>query len=122
MAGHIISRKIVDWVIVGGESGHGARPMHPEWVRSLRNQCNDAGVSFFFKQWGELSPESPNPGHVEWSTLAKYDARSHIDRLKADGMKFIRDAPMWRTGKKVAGRLLDGREWNEFPATFEVSR
>jgi protein gp37 len=42
----------ISWVIVGGESGHGARPMKPEWVRSIRDQCEAAGVSFFFKQWG----------------------------------------------------------------------
>jgi len=43
----------IDWVIVGGESGPGARPMHPDWVRSIRDQCQAAGVPFFFKQWGE---------------------------------------------------------------------
>jgi len=42
----------IHWVIVGGESGPGARPMKPEWVRSIRDQCTDAGVPFFFKQWG----------------------------------------------------------------------
>jgi len=46
----------IHWVIAGGESGHGARPMHPEWVRSLRDQCADADVPFFFKQWGEYRP------------------------------------------------------------------
>lgn len=48
----------IDWVIVGGESGPGARPMHPDWVRSLRDQCNDAGVPFFFKQWGGRTPKA----------------------------------------------------------------
>lgn len=42
----------IDWVIVGGESGPGARPMHPAWVRSIRDQCREAGIPFFFKQWG----------------------------------------------------------------------
>jgi protein gp37 len=70
---------LVDWVIAGGESGPHARPMHPDWARSLRDQCQAAGVPFFFKQWGEW-----------WSGM--------------------------RLGKKKAGRLLDGREWNEFPA------
>src|SRR6185312_14044044 len=46
----------LDWVICGGESGPGARPMHPDWARSLRDQCKDAGVPFFFKQWGEFLP------------------------------------------------------------------
>ncbi len=48
----------IDWVIVGGESGPGARPMHPDWVRSIRDQCRHAEVAFFFKQWGGLRPKS----------------------------------------------------------------
>jgi protein gp37 len=49
--------EIPDWVIVGGESGPGARPMDPDWARSLRDQCNSAGVAYFFKQWGAFVPE-----------------------------------------------------------------
>jgi len=48
----------IDWIIVGGESGHGARPMDSAWVRSLRDQCTDAGVAFFFKQWGGRTPKA----------------------------------------------------------------
>ncbi len=48
----------IDWVIVGGESGPGARPMPAEWVRSIRDQCKARGVAFFFKQWGGLRPKS----------------------------------------------------------------
>ena len=48
----------IDWVIVGGESGPGARPMHPEWVREVREQCIAQGVAFFFKQWGGFRPKS----------------------------------------------------------------
>ncbi len=48
----------IDWVIVGGESGPGARPMNPEWVRNIRDQCSASGVAFFFKQWGGLRPKS----------------------------------------------------------------
>lgn len=83
----------LDWVIVGGESGPGARPMHPEWARSLRDQCQAAGVKFFFKQWGEFAPRS---------------ADGCLNIQKPDGL-------MLRVGKKNAGRLLDGVEWNEFP-------
>ncbi len=90
----------IDWLIVGGESGPGARPMHPEWARSIRDQCQDAGVAFHFKQWGEWSPnyggEPRNALHV---LMGDYD-----NRLK-----------MWRVGKKTAGRDLDGRTWDEFP-------
>lgn len=86
----------VDWVIVGGESGSQARPMHPYWARSLRDQCQAAGVPFFFKQWGE---------HCHWSQTTNEVA----SRLGSHA-----DGPI-RLGKKDAGRLLDGREWNEFP-------
>lgn len=76
----------VDWVIVGGESGPKARPMHLDWARGLRNQCERVSVPFFFKQWGEYSP-----------------------RLIAS------EVSMSRVGKKAAGNTLDGREWLEFP-------
>ncbi len=84
----------LDWVICGGESGHGARPMHPAWARSLRDQCKAAGVPFFFKQNGEFTPtEEPEP----WSYRFE------------DGQQVL------RVGKKRASRLLDGVEHNEFP-------
>lgn len=83
----------INWVIAGGESGHHARPMHPDWARSLRDQCQAAGVPFLFKQWGECAPYDGAIAPIRWD----------------DGTK------MWRPGKKNAGRLLDGREWNEFP-------
>ena len=94
----------IHWVIVGGESGPNARPMHPEWARSLRDQCVAAGVPFFFKQWGEWGDT--------WS--------DHAPRIALRGNEF---APGWngahrfvhRVGKNKAGRLLDGREWNEYP-------
>ena len=70
------------WAIVGGESGHGARPMHPDWARSIRDQCVEVGVAFHFKQWGAFTN---GPGG------------------------FV------RVGKKAAGRVLDGRTWDEFP-------
>jgi protein gp37 len=75
----------VSWVIVGGESGHGARPMYPEWARAIRDQCVAAGVPFFFKQWGEWRPVAP------------------------------RSLNIVQVGKKAAGRLLDGQEWNQMP-------
>lgn len=75
----------LDWVILGGESGPNARPMHPSWARTVRDQCHAAGVPFFFKQWGGWRP--------------------------AIGGEEI----MRRVGKKAAGRMLDGREHNEWP-------
>jgi protein gp37 len=89
----------IDWVIVGGESGHGARPMHPDWARSLRDQCDAAGVPFLFKQWGEWAP---------------YDrGRTDSTQLATPGSL---DEPVGWFGKKVAGRMLDGRTWDGFPS------
>lgn len=91
----------LDWVIVGGESGPNARPMHPAWAHSLRDQCQAAGVPFFFKQWGDLVAH-PAPGAV-WK-----DGTPVPEELEPVIFE--------RIGKARAGRLLDGREWSEFPA------
>lgn len=93
---------LVHWVIAGGESGQGARPVHPDWARSLRDQCQAAGVPFFFKQWGEWAPcpIGDGPDLVTDAVFAKGPGH---------------DGEVWRIGKAKAGRLLDGREWNEFP-------
>ncbi len=92
----------LDWVICGGESGPGARPMQPEWPRELRDQCQAAGVPFFFKQWGKWVSPSQMPG----------ETYRGIEGF-GDGIG-ITDNPR-KVGKKRAGRLLDGREWNEYP-------
>jgi protein gp37 len=86
----------IDWVIVGGESGPRARPMSPEWARSVRDRCRDNGIAFHFKQWGEWAPVA---GH-HYSDL---ESRSE----PADTVR--------KLGKKAAGRSLDGRTWDEFP-------
>jgi protein gp37 len=96
----------LDWVIVGGESGPGARPMHPDWARSLRDQCQAAGVPFHFKQWGEYLP-SDQLTAVENGIIGMDASIDH--RILPDGMT------TWRLHKKSAGHLLDGREWLEFP-------
>ena len=89
----------IDWVIVGGESGPGARAMQPEWARSLRDQCVRAGVKFHFKQWGEWMPEPDLAS--EW--------QEHYELLgQWEGV-------CRRVGKKAAGRMLDGRTWDEMP-------
>ncbi len=93
-------RRGVDWVIAGGESGPNARPSHPGWFRSLRDQCLVAGVPFFFKQWGEWLP-SEAEDHPVYNREHRYvSVGAHVYRL----------------GKKRAGRLLDGRTWDEVPA------
>jgi protein gp37 len=95
----IALRPALDWIIVGGESGPDARPMHPDWARSLRQQCQTAGVAFFFKQWGEFSPYH-GPGQC-------------VDVV--DPGKPLATYHMCKVGKKSAGRALDGIEYNEMP-------
>jgi protein gp37 len=87
----------IDWVIIGGESGPGARPMHPAWARSIRDECEAAGVPLFFKQWGAYSPNLPSKQVVN---VAAGDGTQHC---------------MYRVGKQAAGHLLDGREWYQMP-------
>lgn len=108
----------IHWVICGGESGRKARPMHPAWAQSLRDQCTDAGVPFFFKQWGEWSPSSER----EWSedsTGARYMMVSPDGRIDNSVAGYLLQPPatamMRRTGKHAAGRQLDGRTWDEVP-------
>jgi protein gp37 len=111
----------LDWVVAGGESGKGARPMHPDWARSLRDQCAAADVPFFFKQWGEwelaLDREKDDP---DWR--ADY-SNNYVDHGKSRwlnieggrGFHGERFVVMRQVGKKRAGRLLDGVEHNGMP-------
>jgi len=84
---------LIDWVVVGGESGSGARAMHPDWVRSIRDDCEDSETPFFFKQWGSHRP------------VGNYDENG----------KLIDFVGMERCDKKYAGHLLDGKEYLEIP-------
>lgn len=103
----------LDWVICGGESGGHARAMHPDWPRSVRDQCRAAGIPFFFKQWGEWAPTSA----VE---IAKCGDRQTFRRKQftakdpATGAENV-SAEVFSYGKKIAGRELDGRVWDEYP-------
>lgn len=108
----------IDWVIAGGESGPGARPMHPGWARDLRDQCAAAGVPFLFKQWGEWTPgENVDRKRGTVDTAYLEDDGWHIFKenlATADG--HIDDEPdLYRIGKKDAGRLLDGCTYDGFP-------
>lgn len=113
----IDERRYLDQVICGGESGSGARPLHPDWARSLRDQCQAAGVPFFFKQWGEFSPLKPNPC-THW-TLIDHGGETFENTTAWNGRRGqdseTGEEYVYRVGKRAAGRLLDGREWNEFP-------
>jgi protein gp37 len=106
----------IHWVICGGESGPKARPMHPDWARSLRDQCVAAGVPFFFKQWGEwLAVSQSDDDDPDTSPGSRKESKfvcAHEDTGTGECV--------FRVGKKAAGRLLDGREWNEFPAVGEA--
>lgn len=124
--------RAVDWVIVGGESGPHARPMHPDWARSLRDQCAAAGVPFLFKQWGS------------WRAAAWFDGPDadrdegdeFVDLDRVDHVFLARDGRTWETnggrhmypplplghwclmvyeGKRATGRTLDGRTHLEWP-------
>lgn len=114
----------VDWVIAGGESGQKARPSHPGWFQSLRDQCVSAGVPFFFKQHGEWAPHrKPEwPADDVWRNPKRHCwVSSDNGKTKPfdafNGIDFDGWAHVSRVGKKEAGRLLDGREWSEFPST-----
>lgn len=112
-----------DWIVVGGESGPGARPMHPAWARSLRDQCTAVGVPFFFKQWGAWQDGSHDPRtqrgadhvvlldgrHVEFSAYADSDLVKGDPALRYDA------CIMSRVGKATAGRVLGDRTWDEYP-------
>jgi protein gp37 len=94
--------RMVDWVIAGGESGHHARPMHPEWLTSLRNQCVAASIKFLFKQWGNWRPAAPREVN---GYKSKAVFLSNGDRITIANL-----------GKKRAGRKIDGVTWDQFPA------
>lgn len=111
--GHVTNAtKKVDWVIVGGESGKKARPMHPKWVRSVRDQCKAAYTPFFFKGWGEYMPfqDATNiPGMPLSGKIVK------VDSPLKDGDDIPGKVEMIKVGKKYSGNLLDGKTHEEFP-------
>lgn len=129
----------IDWVIAGGESGPGARPMHPDWARSLRDQCAAASVPFLFKQWGEWHTDSfllstGEPVFRQFGSFQQWvnkastwvnggicldrhgnELRNGGDFMRARDTDAFPVTTMHRVGKRAAGRLLDGRTHDEFP-------
>lgn len=118
--GHAKAINYIDWIIVGGESGPGARPMHPAWARGLRDQCAAAGVPFFMKQWGQYLPvydrETDDPDWRRCDAVAREHPKGRWLNLDG-GHGFHGEHVVYvdPVGKKRAGRLLDGREWNDMP-------
>jgi protein gp37 len=122
-------RWAMDWVIVGGESGPNARPMHPEWAVSLRDQCASAGVPFFFKQWGSWLPIVRHGFRPKQRAGTLHELRMHretdcgeVDELLYHA--YPSDANddhgpywemTWAPKHHVSQRYLDGRTWDEFP-------
>lgn len=111
-----------DWLICGGESGSHARPMHPDWARSLRDQCKAAGVAFFYKQTGEWAPcarDSETTPRAGYCNPAGHGAKwPSPEGFGEHGPPWLEEhgfAHVARIGKKAAGRLLDGREHNDMP-------
>lgn len=115
----------IDWVVAGGESGTGARPMHPDWARSLRDQCAAAGVPFLFKQWGAWAPDWDGAMTCASCGARKYESartRNGQDECAHCGESDWLDAErpldeLRMVGKKAAGRLLDGVLHDEYPET-----
>lgn len=108
----------LDWVICGGESGPGARPMHPDWVRNLRDQCVAAGVPFMFKQWGEWGVVDSLFGNVSAMHAGQLIGRIHDDELAYYAYPSTSEAiglieVIRKVGRKRAGRLLDGELWDQ---------
>lgn len=95
----------IDWIIAGGESGPGCRPMHPDWVRSLLIQCQSFAVPFHFKQWGQWVP----------ANLVAGDLKVRLIEFTND-----RSVEMVRLSKKLAGRTLEGTTWDGVPLTASV--
>lgn len=129
----------IDWVVCGGESGPRARPMHPDWIRHVRDQCRAVGVPFFFKQWGEWcepgqdfrapetgdhlivdapSPESSEIFDPRTDCLIASDGRVFAD--PADLPADVRCRLMTRLGKKRAGRQLDGETHDAYPNSEKI--
>lgn len=92
----------IDWVIAGGESGHHARPTDPDWIRSLRDECRGSDTAFHFKQWGHWAPDLPHGITAKQELLLT--SRENVEMT------------LYGLGKTAAGRMLDGRTWDQFPA------
>ena len=101
----------LNWIVAGGETGPGARPAHPDWFRKVKDDCVAAGIPFYFKQWGEWVPVLQISNDFKPITKKDVLKRAHIWYDKNGH----REDVSFKVGKKTAGRVLDGRTWNEMP-------
>lgn len=99
----------INWVIAGGESGHNASPSHPDWFRTVRDQCEAAGVAFFFKQWGEYMPVDKNHATEDNEIVFTNKGREVI--MAEASISQV----MAKVGKKESGNLLDGKQHLNYP-------
>lgn len=113
---------MIDWVIVGGESGHKARPMHPDWVRAIRDQCNACSIPFFFKQWGQWGPYEKAMALLKGDQALGVFDYVHVYRDgKTDPNPPWQDVDaercewMFKLGKHAAGNVLDGQTHLNYP-------
>lgn len=119
----------IHWVIVGGESGDLARPMHPDWAARVMDECSSAGVHFFFKQWGEWSPVTHVALDADGSSDLEYVASSVKPagerkcplRLAPACHEFPDGQRMLRVGKRAAGRCLDGIVYSGRPPSHPAA-
>jgi protein gp37 len=121
-------KNCISWVISGGETGHNARPVHPDWVRSIKDQCEDNGVPFFFKGWGEFKPINIDLTGIK-PIRQKGNPFTFWENIKGDIFELIDGdgeylcagddhqlyQPIIKVGKKQSGDLLDGKQYHEFP-------
>lgn len=109
----------IDWLVAGGESGPGSRPMHPDWPRDLRDRCQATGTAYFFKQWGAHAPIREYDDFEGWHTGEIVLNRDGRDWRGSEALFEDGAYVMQRVGKHRSGRLLDGRTWDEYPRTAQ---
>jgi hypothetical protein len=118
-------KNCISWVIVGGETGNKARPVHPDWVSSIRDQCEADGVPFFFKGWGQYKNGSDyvyykTKNHIvlsngEFSRWDNDDWKSISRKYNSEEFNKLKPFVVCKVGKKESGDLLDGKQYHEFP-------
>lgn len=108
--------EFVDWMIAGGESGHHASPCHPDWIRSARDWSEKNNIPFLFKQWGQFIPSFQAGEKAD--DIASYK-KTYGHRWVKNRIEFPDGLCMVKVGKKAAGRILDGKIYNQYPGSAD---